>query len=91
MRAAVLHLAFVGLGAEEAISTAFVRNAASLGVSSRLGYEPDGIERRVVRGTAEVDRRLRLTRARWDLHRTVPVTIEGLAPCLAELGAERAE
>jgi RimJ/RimL family protein N-acetyltransferase len=86
MRAAVLHLAFAGLGAEEAISSAAEDNPASLGVSRKLGYAPDGVNRRVVRGAARVERRVRLTRAAWERHRTTPVTIDGLAPCLPLFG-----
>jgi RimJ/RimL family protein N-acetyltransferase len=88
MRAAVLHLAFAGLDAEEATSGAFEHNAASLRISEKLGYRPDGIERHAIRGRLAVMRRLRLTRAAWEEHRTVPVTIEGLAPCLPYLGAD---
>jgi RimJ/RimL family protein N-acetyltransferase len=87
MRAAVLHLAFVGLAAEEAVSAAFEDNHASLAVSRKLGYQPDGIEREVVQGALKIDRRLRLTRADWERHRTTSVTIEGLQPCLPMLGA----
>ncbi|MEU8799296.1 GNAT family N-acetyltransferase [Spirillospora sp. NPDC048819] len=86
MRAAVLHLAFVGLEAEEATSAAFVTNHASHAVSRKLGYRTDGIDRCVVRGAMVPDVRLRLSRADWDHHRTVPVTIEGLTPCLPLLG-----
>lgn len=86
MRAAVLHLAFAGLGAEEAVSGAFEDNPASLAVSRKLGYQPDGINRRVVRGRLAIERRLRLTRADWERHRRVPVTIDGLEPCLPLLG-----
>jgi RimJ/RimL family protein N-acetyltransferase len=88
MRAAVLHLAFAGLGAHYATSEAFTDNAASNGVSRRLGYRLDGIRRHVVRGHAATMNRLRLDRDGWAAHRTVPVTIEGLtAACRAELGA----
>jgi hypothetical protein len=45
MRAAVLDLAFEGLGAEYAVSEAFADNAASYAVSRKLGYADDGIER----------------------------------------------
>lgn len=86
MRAAVLHLAFVGLDAEEATSAAFADNHASHAVSRKLGYRPDGIGRRVVRGAVATDVRLRLSRTNWDRHRTTPVTIEGLEPCLPLLG-----
>jgi RimJ/RimL family protein N-acetyltransferase len=86
MRAAVLHLAFAGLGADEAQSIAFDHNAASLGVSRKLGYQPDGIKRRAVRGARQTDLRLRLTREEWERHRTVPVEMAGLAPCQSWFG-----
>src|SRR5260370_730920 len=56
MRAAVLHLAFDGLGARYATSSAFEGNAASLGVSRRLGYGGDGVQPRAVRGQPAVPR-----------------------------------
>lgn len=86
MRAAVLDLAFAGLGAQWAVSEAFAANAASYGVSRRLGYADDGVARHVVRGEAVVGRRLRLDRAGWAAARTVDVRIEGLAPCLPMFG-----
>ena len=42
MREAILHLAFAGLGAEEALSGAFEDNAASLATSRAVGYEENG-------------------------------------------------
>lgn len=86
MRAAVLDLAFAGLGAEFAVSQAFEHNAASYGVSKRLGYADDGIERHVVRGKPMVGRRVRLDRRSWAAARSVPVEIVGLDPCRAMLG-----
>jgi RimJ/RimL family protein N-acetyltransferase len=86
MRAAVLHLAFSGLGADEALSSAFESSHASYAVSRKLGYRPNGLDRRLVRGDMKLDRRMRLTRADWERHRTVPVTVEGLAPCLPMFG-----
>lgn len=86
MRAAVLHLAFEGLGAQQAVSGAFEDNAASLGVSRKLGYRDDGVRLHVVRGRPAVERRLRLTRDDWLAARSVPVEIEGLAPCLPMFG-----
>lgn len=86
MRAAVVHLAFAGLGAEEVVSAAFTDNPASFRVSEKLGYEPDGIARYAVRGKPVIARRVRLTRERWATHRTVPVSIEGLEPCLPLFG-----
>lgn len=87
MRAAVLHLAFEGLGAVEAVSAAFEHNQASQGVSRKLGYERDGVARLAIQGAVTVEHRLRLTRAAWERHRTVPVEVEGLAPCLPMLAA----
>ena len=86
MRAAVLHLAFAGLGAEYADSDAFTDNAASLGVSRKLGYRPDGIERQVIWGKPVTLHRLRLDRAGWQAHRSTDVEITGLADCLADFG-----
>ncbi|MFB9830788.1 GNAT family N-acetyltransferase [Actinoallomurus acaciae] len=90
MRAAVLHLAFTGLGAEEAVSSAFATNPASQAVSRKLGYQPDGLDRRLVRGAMVIDCRMRLTRAAWERHRTIPVSIDGLAPCLPMFGIDAA-
>ncbi|MET7869120.1 GNAT family N-acetyltransferase [Streptomyces cyaneofuscatus] len=87
MRAAALHLAFEGLGARYAVSDARTDNAGSLGVSRRLGYEPDGLQIEVIRGEAVTLRRLRLDRAGWEKHRSVDVTVEGLDACRADFGA----
>jgi RimJ/RimL family protein N-acetyltransferase len=86
MRAAVLHLAFAGLGAQYAASGAYEDNPVSLAVSRKLGYLDDGIERHVVRDRAVTMRRLRLDRAAWEAHRTTPVEISGLQPCLPLFG-----
>ncbi|WP_030906596.1 GNAT family N-acetyltransferase [Streptomyces sp. NRRL F-5126] len=86
MRAAVLHLAFAGLGAQQAVSAAYAHNAASLGVSRKLGYQEDGIERHAVRAEPAVLRRLRLTAERCQRHRAVPVRVEGLPACLPWFG-----
>jgi RimJ/RimL family protein N-acetyltransferase len=86
MRAAVLHLAFAGLGAEFATSDAFRDNSASLRVSGKLGYQPDGIERQVSRGRPAELHRLRLDRAGWQAHQRVEVEISGLDACLPSFG-----
>jgi RimJ/RimL family protein N-acetyltransferase len=86
MRAAALHLAFAGLGAQSAVSGAFTDNPASLAVSRKLGYVKDGQHRFVRRGCPAVEQRLRLDRATWQAKHTVPVEIEGLEPCLPLLG-----
>ncbi|GAA1200724.1 GNAT family N-acetyltransferase [Prauserella alba] len=88
MRAAVLHLAFAGLGAEIARSESFDGNPASAGVSRRLGYADDGTARHAVGGRCRTGHRFVLTREAWERHRTVDVTIDGLEPCLPLLGAD---
>jgi RimJ/RimL family protein N-acetyltransferase len=85
MRAAVLLFAFGHLGATRARSAAFVDNLASLRVSEKLGYRPDGTETVVRRGVATDDVRLLVTpgefrRPDWKLE------AEGVAACLPMLG-----
>jgi RimJ/RimL family protein N-acetyltransferase len=87
MRAAILHLAFAGLGAEQAVSSAAEDNAASLGVSRRLGYREDGMEIHAIRNAPVVLRRMRLNRATWQATRSLPVEITGLDACLPDFGA----
>jgi RimJ/RimL family protein N-acetyltransferase len=86
MRAAVLSLAFEGLGAEHATSGAFDYNVASLAVSRKLGYRDDGVEIYAIRGCPEVTIRMRLDRKAWQAARSVPVEISGLEPCLPDFG-----
>lgn len=92
MRAAVLALAFEGLGAEFALSEAFTDNAASLTVSRKLGYADDGTTRHAIRGRPAEQRRLRLDRESWRAARETlrpslrEVTIDGLEPCLPLFG-----
>jgi RimJ/RimL family protein N-acetyltransferase len=88
MRAAVLHLAFAGLGALYATSGAFTDNPASHRVSRKLGYTDDGIERQISRGQASTVRRLRLDRDTWQANHSLPVSILGLQPCLPMFGLD---
>ncbi|MEV0147520.1 MULTISPECIES: GNAT family N-acetyltransferase [unclassified Nonomuraea] len=84
MRRAVLHLAFDGLGAESAVSGAYLDNHASLRVSRRLGYRDDGLVRHSRRGELALQQRLRLDREEWSTppgHR-----IDGLEACLPLFG-----
>lgn len=81
MRAAVLHLAFAGLGAEAARSSAFADNPSSLAVSRALGYEPNGVGRMAPRGIPREHLYLRLTRQRWQEHRYCDVAVTGLETC----------
>jgi RimJ/RimL family protein N-acetyltransferase/predicted GNAT family acetyltransferase len=85
MRAAVLELAFRGLGAREAWSGAHDDNIASFRVSEKLGYAVDGEEWHRPRG--ERVHTVRLVRRRRGWRSPVPVTIEGLAPLLPLFGA----
>jgi RimJ/RimL family protein N-acetyltransferase len=86
MRAAVLHLAFAGLGAREAESDAFTDNAASNGVSRALGYEPNGLTWDTRRGEAAPVQRWRLTRDAWQRGRRDDIDLVGVAECLPALG-----
>ncbi|MFJ4847486.1 GNAT family N-acetyltransferase [Streptomyces sp. NPDC088733] len=87
MRAAVLHLAFEGLGAHCVTSAAMTDNPASRRVSDKLGYRFDGLDVAAVQGAARTLHRLRLDRADWEAHRSVPVEIHGLKPCRDLFGA----
>lgn len=87
MRAAVLHLAFMALGAESATTCVHADNAASLGVARKIGYRPNGITYTVVRGVRVTEQRFILDREEWDRHRTVPVEISGLQACVPMLTA----
>ncbi|MFE6776105.1 GNAT family N-acetyltransferase [Streptomyces sp. NPDC057702] len=88
MRAAILHLAFAGLGAREAMTSAFEDNARSCAVSHKLGYAPDGLERVVSQGRPATLRRLRLARADWRPDPDLPITVTGLTPCLPLFGLD---
>ena len=86
MRAAVLELAFHGLGALAAGSSVLDGAIASLRVSQKLGYVDDGHSRIEVRGQPRLDRKLRLTRDRWIDRERISVRISGLEPCLPLFG-----
>lgn len=85
-RAALLSLAFDGLGAQSALTEVFQDNAGSQGVSRRLGYRPDGISRDIRDGQVLISDRLRLNRASWYAADRPQILIEGLAPCLPSFG-----
>jgi len=84
-RAAILALAFDGLGAVAAESGYIAGNARSSRVSAKLGYETICEERIVVEGKAVTEVRVRCTPQSWQRD-LVPVTIEGLEPCLELFG-----
>ena len=88
-RIGVLTLAFDHLGAVEAITEVFQDNAASQGVSRKLGYRPDGISRDVRDGEVVVSDRLRLCRTDWEASRHGEgVSVTGLEPCGGMFGLE---
>lgn len=87
MRAAMLHLLFDGLGAEQALTAAWADNERSRGVTRRLGYEQIGTRRMVSRGKARDMFDFRLLRADWLPQRRDDIVIEGLEPCLELFGA----
>jgi len=86
MRAAILQLAFAGLGAREAGSDAFFDNEASNRVSRGLGYEPNGTDWDTRRGEVAPIQRWRLTRDAWGRVRRDDIELIGLQECLPALG-----
>ena len=91
-REAVLALAFGRLGAECAVTSAWHDNAASLGVSRRLGYEPNG--ETIHHGGDRVDTlvHLRLRRSTWLAGgRQERVRIEGVEPCRPYFGLDASD
>jgi len=91
MRAAILHLAFAGLGAREAGSDAFVDNEASNRVSRGLGYEPNGTDWDTRRGEPAQIQRWRLTRDAWQRVRRDDIRLAGVPACRAALGIDHQE
>ena len=85
MRAAILHLAFAGLGAREAGSDAFVDNAASNAISRGLGYEQNGTDWDTRRGEAARIQQWRLTRDTWERGRRDDIDLAGVEECLVVL------
>jgi len=79
MRAAVLELAFRGLGAERAVSGWLEGNDASARVSAKLGYRETGLGEARPRGLPVVEHRVELARRRWQS--PVRVEIAGLEAC----------
>jgi RimJ/RimL family protein N-acetyltransferase len=87
MRAAILHLAFEGLGAIEAMSGAFHDNRASLATSKSLGYTENGDRLMLRRDGPDRIIDLKLDRHTWVSRRRDDIAIEGLEACLEMFGA----
>jgi len=87
MRIATLHLGFLGLDASTATTGAFEDNGPSLGVTRKLGYEPNGIGLHDRRGERAQSNRFLMTREHFLEHiRRDDVEIEGDAPVREFLG-----
>ena len=87
MRAAILHLAFVGLGAKEAHSGAFEGNDRSIGVSRSVGYEDNGTQISLRAGrTPTAHLNFRMSRDAFEQRRRGDIVIENLEPCLELFG-----
>ncbi len=86
MRAAILELAFAGLGAQAANSSVLEGAGASARVSEKLGYVDAGESWVEVRGERRLDRQLRLTRDRWIDRERISVRISGLEACIPLFG-----
>jgi RimJ/RimL family protein N-acetyltransferase len=87
MRSAVLSLAFDGLGARAAESSAFLDNAASNAVSRALGYRENGRGALAPQGISRETQRFLMTLDDWRARPRPPVEIEGLDPCRSWFGA----
>jgi RimJ/RimL family protein N-acetyltransferase len=89
MRVATLHLGFLGLDALEAGTGAFHDNQASLGVTRKLGYEPNGVTVHDRRGIRDHIDRFRMSRQHFLGHvRRDDVEIDGDAAVRELLGIE---
>ncbi len=89
MRQAALALAFDHLGAELAVSAAFVDNPASNHVSLAVGYAANGLGRAAPRGMPRDQQRFRMTLEGWRARPRPEVVVEGLEGCLELFGVAR--
>ena len=87
MRQAMCAFAFDELGATELTSGAFVDNPASLAVSAKLGYRPNGVQRRT-RRPDELAHLQCFTLSREEFVRGAPITVTGADSLRALIGAE---
>ena len=89
MRVASLHLGFLGFGASTATTGAFEDNQASLGVTRKLGYQPNGVALHERRGERARSQRFLMTRQYFLEHvRRDDVEITGDAAVRDLLGIE---
>jgi RimJ/RimL family protein N-acetyltransferase len=86
MRRAALTLGFDGLDAEFATTGLWSDNAASLGVTTSLGYEPIGQRRALRRGQPDELIGFRMDRAHWATLRRDDITLHGVDEARVFLG-----
>lgn len=90
LRIATLHVGFLGLDGEVAGTGAFADNGPSLGVTRKLGYRPNGIDRIVRRGRAGEMHKYLMTRRHFLEHvRRDDITIAGDEGARELLGISR--
>ncbi|GEK23141.1 GNAT family N-acetyltransferase [Cellulomonas xylanilytica] len=89
MRLMVLHLFFEGFDGLRATTSAFDDNAASNGVTRRIGYAENGTEILAREGRPAVSRRYALDRAAWDARPDdlrLDVSMDGVVGARDQLG-----
>jgi RimJ/RimL family protein N-acetyltransferase len=86
MRQALCAFIFDYLDAEQITSGAFTNNPASLAVSRKVGYRPNGTKRLASRGALAVDQRLVLTPDSFV--RGEPITVSGAEAFRAFIGLD---
>jgi RimJ/RimL family protein N-acetyltransferase len=90
MRIATLHLGFLGFDAVMASTRAYTDNMPSLGVTRKLGYQPNGIDPHERRGERAELERFRMSREHFLEHvARDDVEIEGDEPVRELLGIAR--
>jgi RimJ/RimL family protein N-acetyltransferase len=85
-RAAILQLAFDGLGASEASSEGFLDNPASNRVSEKSGYLRNGVNWAERRGEPAQLQKWTISRALWEPRRRSDITLHGIEECRPVLG-----
>lgn len=86
MRAAVLHLAFAGLGAQRAETAAFADNSASLAVTCATGYRPNGERVTVAEGRSRRELHFVLDRRTWLARQRDDIELMGVAEARTQFG-----
>lgn len=88
MRHAVLQLSFDGFGAVRAETGAWVDNPSSIGVTTSLGYRPNGIERRVRQDEPTDQARFVMDAEAFDAIRRDDIELIGVAAVSVHFTAE---